>query len=158
MSWSSYFVEDLIENKEEVGSFQVSQKERLSITHHNQVLLWISFLQSSKKGFLSPSLWPINKHAWILSWLRHSLLFFVNTNKMRNYSYIKGRSQCPFTSHETLQNNFSFHSNKGIHYMHYIWYGGEPLACPLHIPHNNHVFYHNRASETPDFLSELTEE
>ena len=69
------------------------------------------------------------------------LLFFVNTNKIRNYSYIKGRCQCPFTSHETLRNNFSFHSNKGIHHMHYIWYGGKPLACPFHIPHNNHVFF-----------------
>ena len=84
-----------------------------------------------------------------------SLLFFVNTNKIRNYSYIKGRSQYPFTSHESLRNNFSFHSKKGIHHMHYIWYGGEPLACPLHIPHNDHVFYHKWASEPPDFLFEL---
>ena len=64
----------------------------------------------------------------------------------------------PVTSHETLWNNFSFYSNKGIHHMHCIWYGGETLACPLHIPHNDHVFYHNRTSEPPDFLSELTEE
>ena len=54
-----------------------------------------------------------------------SLLSFVNTYKIRNYSYIKGRSLCPFTSHEILWNNFSFHSNKGIHHMHYIWYGGD---------------------------------
>ena len=86
-----------------------------------------------------------------------SLLFFVNTNKIRNYSYIKRQSQCSFTSRETLRNNFSFHSNKGIHHIH-IWYGGEPLACPLQIPHNVHVFYHNWASELPHFLSELTEE
>ena len=65
---------------------------------------------------------------------------------MRNYSYIKGRSQCPFTSHETLRNNFSFHSNKGIH-----------ACCPLHITHNGHVFYHHWASELPDFLSKMTE-
>ena len=87
-----------------------------------------------------------------------SLLFFVNTYKIHNYSYIKGRSQCPLTSHETLQNNFLFIQTKE-----YIacttFHMGASLLLVLCLYHTTTTFfYHNWASEPPDFLSELTQE
>ena len=62
------FVWDLIKNKERVGLFQISLKERLFISYDNQVLLgylimWPTFLHPPKKAFSSPSLWPRREHS-----------------------------------------------------------------------------------------------
>ena len=45
---------------------------------------------------------------------------------------------------------FSFKQRNTSHALHLIW--------GRWIPHKDHVFYHNWASEPPDFLSKLTEE
>ena len=89
-----------------------------------------------------------------------SLLFFVNTDKIRNYSYIKGRSQCSFTSHETLWNNFSFNFSfkwrNASDAWHLIW--GRVSCLSFARTTTTTFFYYKWASEPSDFLSELTEE
>ena len=68
--------------------------------------------------------------------LSMSLLFFVNTNKIRNYSYIKGRIQVM----KLCETIFIFIQTKEYVTCTIFDMWGKLLACPLHIPHSDHGF------------------